>query len=285
MSAILMWMMAANGKGAWIPCPQSPMEAASEGISEETRLLNGGSYVVRTMGSRRKYDLIWSGTIAELQPVKDLFDGVYGIGPYFFLDPMATKNVLPPHWATPSLSGGKLWPTLVNSAVPVIAATTISSVYTPPPFAASYTLPSAIPLYAATTPKLLIPIPPTATLSLRLWGSVTGTATVQLRLTNRTTGAVTLSTLTPTAIGAITSLSGATYSHVEFFITKTTTAASTITLAAFVATVGVPAVIWAAGEGHSGVEFLGQLGHTNYQAMGLGRKIMAMAAVEVGSWL
>jgi hypothetical protein len=52
----------------------------------------------------------------SLQTIKDFSDGVYGPGPFYWVDPFASKtNILPPHWAAPSLTA-KDWPSIAGFA-------------------------------------------------------------------------------------------------------------------------------------------------------------------------
>jgi len=109
----------------WITAPQSGMTAGSSGYSSTIDLLNGRSFVKRSYGASRKFSPNWLGPIngtdltQNLQTIKDFADGVYGTGNVYWLDPYAIdKNVLPPHWASPGLTG-KDWPTL-NSTTPTV---------------------------------------------------------------------------------------------------------------------------------------------------------------------
>ncbi|MFF2493257.1 hypothetical protein [Agromyces sp. NPDC058064] len=89
-----------------------------------------------------------------MQQITAYADGVYGPGPFYWIDPLAADmNVLPQSWATPSLAGYDAVP-FAGDDRPVLAPQTDQSQRYPSEKAA-YTL-------AADTPmrSLYIPIPP-----------------------------------------------------------------------------------------------------------------------------
>lgn len=109
----------------WIEAPLSGLKAGSSGYSATTNLLNGRSFVKRSQGASRTFSASWVGPMNStvladsLHTIKDFADGVYGTGKVYWLDPYAIdKNLLPPHWAAPGLTG-RDWPTL-NTTTPVI---------------------------------------------------------------------------------------------------------------------------------------------------------------------
>lgn len=280
-----MWM-ATGQLGAWVPCPNSPLESVSEGVSTDTRLLSGGSFVHRSLSSRRQYTPVWDGSADELQPIQDLYNGIYGDGPFYFIDPAATSNVLPPHWAAPMLSTNGM--TLVKGVTGVRSPTTVPATYNPPPFQVTYTLPTATPVFGDTTPRATVAIPPDRILNLRIWGSATGSALVRINAYNRATGVGLAADYVPSSVGVQGIYTGAVVSHIEIWVTKLSTVLSTITLGAMRASINLvntPPIVWSSGKGISGVQFLGSLGHTTYQAVGVGRESMNATLVEVGSWL
>lgn len=287
MSVAKMWMC--NGPlGAWVPCPTSPLTSTDEGVLVETKLLNGGAWVQRSRGTRRKFDMGWLGSISELQPIHDMYDGIYGDGPFYFIDPTSVNNAFPKHWAAPALSGTDGWPTLMKGVVPTYAATSVAASITPPPMLAVYTFPNAIPVFDATTPRATLPIPPTQNLNFRFWGQRTGTGLIRVNAYNRATGALTTTDITPALAGTGATFSGATYSHAEVWLTKTTTAASAVTLAAMLAQVGTgttAALTWSGGQGHSGVQFSTPLSTSVYRTWGPGWQLINASMSEVGAWL
>lgn len=280
-----MWMCTGQ-LGAYVPCPTSPLALTADALETEVRLLNGGSYVKPKSAGRRKYDIGWAGNIQTLQPVKNFYDGLYGDGPYYFIDPTSIYNAMPPHWAAPQLSGTK-WPSLVAGVLPVISATSVAATATPPPLQATYTLPAVAPVFAKGTPKITLPIQPNMTLNLRFWGSRTGTAVVRINAYDRVTGTQSIADVTPSLTGTSASFAGTAYSYIEVWITKTSTVASTITLAASAAilsaSAGIPST-WFGGQGNSGLQFVGELVTSTIRTYGSGWQSLTGSMVEVGTW-
>lgn len=314
MASTKMWV-GAGRYGAWVPCPDSPIEAVSDGASNETRLLNGGSYVSRTSANRRSYALTWTGQTEELQPVKSLYDGLYGDGPYQFIEPGMMRNVLPPHWAAPALSGNGKWPSIVGGVQPVDTPNTFTTLNNNP-FKATFTLPDATSVFTARTPRATIPIPPGATLRLRAWGSVTGTARIMVNLYDATTDALTVMTYVPSSTPPSTSYGGADllngvplfpsdtlypseilypsdgtpytgpfYSRAEIWIGKSTGVPSTIALGGITAQLNFDNASWYPGQGTNGLQFIGEFSSTTYRAWGVGRRAVSASLVEVGTWI
>lgn len=279
-----MWM--ATGRyGTWIPCPQSPLEGTYNGQSEVTELMNGGAYVRRTIASHLTWNPVWDDKPEELRPIKDLYDGIYGEGPFYFVDPTVARNALPPHWAAPSLSA-KDWPALMYERRPTLLYSTINPGYRTPVQMATYAIPATAPVLNYLTPKATLVVPPTHSLNLRVWGYRTGSAVIRVTLYNRDTGATVQHNVVPNVLGASLKIFGQEYSHADIWITKTDTSASTITLAGLLASVTITDTVstyWTSGEGNSGVQWVGELGNTVYQA-GI-RHSMSATWVEVGAWL
>lgn len=106
----------------WIKAPNTGMQAGSAGYVVEQQLLNGRTHINRSRASHRTFSPTWMGSLnaneESLQVIKNFADGLYGDGPFYWLDPFATNtNILPPHWAAPGLAG-KDWPTLDQSIIP-----------------------------------------------------------------------------------------------------------------------------------------------------------------------
>lgn len=169
----MMWVSAGRF-GAWVPCPQSPLESAASTVGSEIRLLNGGAYSAFSAAHRKEYNIIWKGTIPELDMVRGLYDGLYGAGPFHFVDPTAAPNVLAPHWAAPSLSGNGQWPSHVPYVEPTYALSGLNPIYRLPPMAATYTFLQPVVAFSKRTPRMTITIPPGQLLRLKVWGSYSG---------------------------------------------------------------------------------------------------------------
>lgn len=121
-------------KQSWIKSPSSGMRAGSIGWSAKTQLLNGRASVRRSSASHREFSPEWFGelnasTEQSLQEIKNYADGLYGEGPYYFMDPYAAaQNVLPPHWAAPMLTE-KDWPNLADGVTPSFVKDAVANDY------------------------------------------------------------------------------------------------------------------------------------------------------------
>lgn len=104
------------------PAPLTGMDASTFGSSENMVFQNGGAYVSQSAGTHRKFEMSWG--VQEKSVMNFLADyrnGVHGTGLLYMVDPFAT-NIMPPHWANPSLTC-EGWPSLVGAAFkPVLSA-------------------------------------------------------------------------------------------------------------------------------------------------------------------
>ena len=105
----------------YIPAPLTGMNASSVGFSSEGVYLNGRSFGYRSKGSHRRFDMSWVGslnsslTAESLQTIKNFADGIYGDGPFYWVDPYATNtNILAPHVAAPQLTADG-WPAIADA--------------------------------------------------------------------------------------------------------------------------------------------------------------------------
>ena len=210
-------------KQSWIKSPSSGMRANNVAWSTKTLLLNGRSSVRRSKASHREFSAEWfgelnSGLDSSLQEIKNYADGLYGDGPYYFMDPYAAaQNVLPPHWAAPMLTEQD-WPNLAPDVAPVFTKEITDNGY---PFKyVSYTVADA---YESTN-KLTIIIPAGYTLNFGWHGPATADLTgVRLVAYDRATG-VADPAIDPERIDAggttrtNTEIDGDTYSYVEIYL-------------------------------------------------------------------
>ena len=98
-------------KQLWIPAPKTGLDASTEGYFNDAQLLSGRAFTKRSKANHRRFSPAWSGPLNadsindSLHTIKDYFDGIYGDGPYYWLDPFAVNsNLLSPNWASPMLS-------------------------------------------------------------------------------------------------------------------------------------------------------------------------------------
>jgi hypothetical protein len=84
-----------------VPYPQSGMDWGTNVDAETTELVSGGRHVYRRPTPYRTYKCSWKGGTADLQNLLDLYNGVYGPGPFYLIDfNYRTGNRLPTRWAS-----------------------------------------------------------------------------------------------------------------------------------------------------------------------------------------
>jgi hypothetical protein len=212
---------------AFVKTPQSGMSANPVGYSSQLSFLNGGSSVRRSNATHREFNMSWNGQVngtdstQNLQIIKDFYDGLYGLGPFYWLDPFAmASNVLPPHYAAPMLSELD-WPSLSSTITPTFSAGSYSNGY--PIRRALY----ALPANHADTKKLTILIPPGFTLHFGWHSNSSGqssSSTTGIRIIPYNLSGVAQTAINPSSLlaGGTTrtnnTFGGNTYSRVEIFL-------------------------------------------------------------------
>jgi hypothetical protein len=223
-------------KQAWIPAPQTGLAAATTGFMAQNQLLNGRNHVKRSKASHRSFQPTWIGSMNadaiedSLHTIKDFSDGLYGDGPFYWLDPYAVAtNVLAPHWAAPMLSGAD-WPSICSIGTKTKIATPANTRNYP-----SETLQIAMGASVQeSTAKLTIIIPIDHKLHFGWHGTrASGTAGFVLRCYSREDGTATDVMTDPIDVNSDTrtntQVRGDLYSRVEILIENPTASASTIT--------------------------------------------------------
>lgn len=254
-----------KNKQQWIKAPASGLKSAVAGYVSETQLLNGGASLRRSMASHRRFSATWSGSMntttqeENLYIIKDYADGLYGEGPFYWLDPFAMdQNVLPPHWAAPMLAE-KDWSDLAGGEiVPTFTEHKVANNY-PIKYASYVTTDN----YESSV-KLTIIIPDGYKLSFGWHGPSSGSSTgVRIMPYKRSNGTADAA-LNPSRINAgssnrtNTSVSGTTYSYVEIYIA--TDDASTVSISGMIAQV-IPETstvangVFISGRGTTGLEY------------------------------
>lgn len=277
-------------KQSWIKAPSSSMNASSAGWAVKTQLLNGRSSVRRSTGSHREFAMEWfgdlnSGLDSSLQEIKSYADGLYGEGPFYWVDPFAAnQNILPPHWAAPMLTEGD-WPNLGTDLVPTYTKATVANGY--PIKYTSYPAPDE---YVSTN-KLVVIIPANYKLHFG-WHGPSASASTGVRIVPylRSTGAA-ATAIDPVRINAgglvrtNTQVSGDTYSYVEIFLAADLE--QSIDITAMIAQVipetsSVASGGFVAGKGTTSLEFEGSPEIEYYSsAIGNGQAGMSVNLVEV----
>lgn len=210
-------------KQSWIKSPSSGMRSGAVGWSTKTQLLNGRASVRRSSASHREFNAEWfgelnSGLDSSLQEIKNYAEGLYGEGPYYWVDPYAaSKNILPPHWAAPMLTEND-WPKLAPGLTQVVATDAYDNGF--PLKTVTY---SALDVYESTN-KLTLIIPDGYTLHFGWHGPALAEAYgVRIVPYLRATGAADVA-IDPIRLDAgettrtNTEVDGVDYSRVEIFI-------------------------------------------------------------------
>lgn len=253
-------------KQMWIKAPASGMKATPVSWGTQTTLLNGRAFVKRSKQSHREFGMNWVGSLNDsdlalsLQTIKDFADGIYGAGPYYWVDPYAVdQNILPPHWAAPMLAETD-WLRLSSDIVPTFTSATVNNHF--PTKYATYTTSGAY----ESTQKLTLIIPSGYKLAFG-WHGPSGSSASGIRITPylRSTGAAdtNINPVMLTAGGSVrtnTNISGTTYSRVEIFLATDT--ATDVDITAMIAQIipiagSVASGGFISGKGTTGLEFNG----------------------------
>lgn len=153
-----MWF-GTRGFMRWVPCPAINYDASQTGYSQVLNYLNGGAATVSSMTGSKGYNLSWAMVSRESgRMITDYAAGVYGEPLMYWADPFAMDtNLLPQHWATPSLMGYDA-PLLCGVNKPALVNTPANSNFYPAQSAVVTMVPMENPQ------ELYIPIPPGYTL-------------------------------------------------------------------------------------------------------------------------
>lgn len=274
-----------KGNMQWIPAPAVNMGAGKTGFSGSANFLNGGAWVRRSKTSAKNYSMAWNlEHRADIQPVLDYADGLYGDGPIYFLDPFASDmNALPAYWAAPFMNAYD-GPVVVNNTRPALVDNT-AAVDGYPAESAIYSLSSTVP-----NPSVYIPIPPNYVAHVGAHGQVlSGNASVTVMAhATASGGPVTNLTLLPRAAGVRTNYeaSGSMYSGVT--ISMASTSSGSIRLDGLIVQVlpagrTVPSGGFISGQGTSGLSFVNQPAVTAYSAA-LDRIGVTADLIETEAW-
>lgn len=156
---------------AWVKCPAINADISKVGWSASATYINGGAFVRKSSTGHKEIGFSWNlAKQAELDTILDYADGLYGDGPFYFLDPFATtNNLFPQYWAAPRLAAEDA-PLLIKGQTPSLTATPGNTINLPT-MSASYTC-----HYGDTYASMYFPIPSGYALNLGIFGNTTGTA-------------------------------------------------------------------------------------------------------------
>jgi hypothetical protein len=288
-----MFMGIPSSRMQWVPCPSIDSAITRNRYVERIQFQNGGGDVARSPQYQIEYNLNMSGPSNELEGIDAInrfASGFYGDGYIYVAHPaLFESNMLGAAWSSPGIIE-EGWANIYPTTTPSFSNTASNS-YNQPLRSATWSVTSAI-----DTPvkKFTIPIPPGYTLNLGASGSRTGTAVVQVRtiaVNNTTTATSNLTLLSPTSSTRMNAtFSGSTYCAAEVYVTRTSSATSTITLASMMAqlypTGATPTLPTShqMGQGASGMMFADDAIVETYSYMFPPRKGISTTLVEVEAW-
>lgn len=158
-----------------IPAPKSGMSFGLNRGVTTSELVSGGRAVYRTPLGYKTFDMTWDGGTENLGEFMDIFEGAYGAGPYYILDPRSKgQNLLPSRWASPwqlaHVANGWAQPIVVSQS---------GGTLTPEDREVVFKARANTTAYQADSPfSVLIPLTYGETFNLRAWGSATGGAKI-----------------------------------------------------------------------------------------------------------
>lgn len=169
-------------RAGWFATPLQGADSSPSAWGVDGTLLNGGGYAFNSFGSHKRYTYEWpqSSSPETAQMMKSYRDGTYGRGLLYFLEPgIYRTNILPAHWADPSMSINNEAPSLVYGVTPIGVPTSGGASLGLPVISAQYDL-SNTPAQIAPTPdsSVFLPIPTGHTLLLGAFYSASGSAGV-----------------------------------------------------------------------------------------------------------
>lgn len=84
-----------------VPYPESGMGWDTSKDSEVTELLSGGRHVYSAPTSYKSFSMSYKAGTEGLRPLVDIYNGVYGPGPFYLTEPnFVSGNLLPTRWAS-----------------------------------------------------------------------------------------------------------------------------------------------------------------------------------------
>jgi hypothetical protein len=286
---------------AAVQAPPS-MVADRAGWFDRLGLENGGQAVDRAAAAARQIRMTYPWTDAGEPSSAELFEefrsGEHGPGPFYLANLAAyDRNLFEPRFASPMLCEVG-WPSSVAGSVSFSA--TAANSYRQPwrKGTWSVTTPAnASPATDASIPFTVIPVPPEYTLHLGCTGTATGTAVVRVEsYANGATSADATTDLTLLSETGATRLNatvdGGSYAFAKVFVTRTSSADSTIT------PISMMAQLWPSGmtpamtgphvrgKGWSALEFGDEVMSVEFTDSSDGRHYQGLTVRldEVGAW-
>lgn len=188
-------------KMSWINAPAINVGRGRGSWSESGTMLNGGGYVLKSNYSHVQYTMNWPlARPDEIAQITDYYDGVYGAGPFYYLDPFTMgRNLLPMNWAVPSLASEDA-PPLILGKKPSRLATPTNTLNLPA-YGGEYTLATG-----DVSAKLYIPVPAGQQFQFGYVGARSGAANEHILITPNTGSPVQVTPLPTNATRIINTL-------------------------------------------------------------------------------
>lgn len=171
----------------YILVPNSGADMGSEGWSASGTTLNGLGYGYHSRGSHKTYAFEWpeSSTREDARLMQSYYEGTYGRGLTYFLDPLIyDQNVLPARWADPSIALDDEGSGLVYGVTPTAVTPTDLLANDLPILSARYDLTNVTPGFRGKGEAVFIPVPPGKTLLMGAVYTRTGTGAVYVSPVN-----------------------------------------------------------------------------------------------------
>jgi len=290
--AAKMWFGIPTKHMQWVPCPLIDSTISRNRYVERVQFENGGGDLRRSSQYQMEYSINVMGDAHEVEGIdayNKFASGLYGSGLLYMAHPSNFEtNMFSAAWASPALIE-QGWKNLTGTTPTFVD--TASNTKNQPLRSAVFNITAA-----ALTPikKFTIMIPPTHVLNLGATGSATGTGVVRVRPILASGSYTTQSSLTLLSVDGTTRMnatfSGATYSAVEVYLTRTTSDASTITLTSMMAQlylIGATPILPSlhiAGQGSTGLQFADDAIVETYSYMYPPQKGLTTTLVEVEAW-
>lgn len=273
--------------------------ATRAGFVDTVEFERGGGTGARSSAYQQGFELTYQWDEATDAVTAELFSeyaaGEHGTGLLYFANPMAyDRNLFPPHWASPRLVELE-WPN-IGASTPSWGATAANS-YKQPARKGTWaitTAANATPLTDATIPYCIIPIHPSYTLHLGVTGAATGTGVVKVESwANGASSAGASASLTllsetgDTRMNA--TVAGSTYAYAKVFLTRTSSADSTVTPISMMAQLALTTPTLTGshvrGKGHTGLMFDSDVTDEYLDASpGRHERGLSLSLLEVGAW-
>lgn len=256
---------------AFLPTPLRGAVMSPESTGVSGTLINGTGFARNARSSHKTYVFEWqdSSAIRAAALMKSYYDGTYGRGLIYFLDPLIyDKNVAPARWADPSIACDDEGPSLVYGVRPERVLTSGWETNDLPVYSAYYNLADVASGYRGGRDTLFIPIPTGFTLYVGAFHSTTGDGVIEAYPVDNH-GVVGSPTVLTEVASDATDIVPDTFTGgrgVRIQVGKSDSGAGAVTFTGFVARLYPTGLIppasfsagpWMGGLGHAGVRFTG----------------------------